>query len=139
MKKIIISLFIFGFIKTVSAQDLAPNQNPNFKTSLEKYLKVNDSLQEFMNTTVQQTYSAPDWYEQRMKRREDRRNFRRQLRLTNAQNRIFRNRWNGGWDNGWNNNWRWNNGWNNNWNFNNNWGFNRPGLGFGIDNFWFWF
>jgi hypothetical protein len=68
-----------------SAQALAPNQNPNYAASREKYMRLSDSLTRLHSTTLQDTYSAPDWYEQKMQRREDRRNFHRQLRLERAR------------------------------------------------------
>jgi hypothetical protein len=150
MKKI--NSLLFGLLLSVFslAQDLVQDQNPNYKASLEKYMKLEDSLGQNMNTTVQQTYTAPDWYDQKQQRRADRKNFRRQIRLANAQNRGFNNRWNNDliWNNGfnnrWNNNWGWNNNFNNNWGWNNNlnnnlWGWGRPTVGFNLGDFWFGF
>lgn len=67
------------------AQTLAPNQNPNYAVSRDKYMRLADSLTRWHSTTLQDTYAAPDWYEQKLQRREDRRDFRRQLRLERAR------------------------------------------------------
>jgi hypothetical protein len=67
------------------AQSLAPNQNPNYAVSRDKYMRLADSLTRLHGTTLQDTYAAPDWYEQKMQRRHDRREFRQQLRLERAR------------------------------------------------------
>ena len=89
MKTFYLSLAIFLALFAPSAraeaQTLAPNQNPNYAVSRDKYMRLADSLTRWHGTTVQDTYSAPDWYEQKMQRREDRRDFRRQLRLERAR------------------------------------------------------
>ena len=110
MKKLLLALFIFTGGYAASAQELAPDQNPNYKMSLEKYQGLQTNLQTTMNTTVQETYKAYDWSIAKEERKAERRNFRRERALFNSYN------------NGWNNN-SWNNGWNNN-NWNNNRGNN---------------
>jgi hypothetical protein len=67
------------------AQTLLPGQNPNYAVSRDKYMRLSDSLNRWHSTTLQETYAAPDWYEQKMQRREDRREFRQQLRLERAR------------------------------------------------------
>lgn len=133
MKKnfFLIGMLLFSTL-SFSQQGLFPDQNPQYNTSRDKYMLMKDSLMADMNTTVQQTYKAYDWYEARMQRRTDRRDFRRQLRVANAIAWNNNNNWNN-WDNrwGWNN--RFNNGWGNRWNN------RRPGIGFNTGNWWFWF
>lgn len=51
-------------------------QNPDFEISRSKYMAA-DSLRNSMNTTVQQTYTAYDWREDRKQRRMDRLDYRR--------------------------------------------------------------
>ena len=115
MKKLLLALTIIAGGYAASAQELAPDQNPNYKVSLEKYQAQSTSLNS-MNTTVQDTYKAYDWSTAKAERKAERRNFRRERTLFNNYN----NGWNNNnWNNGWNNNY-YNNGWNNN-RWNNNW------------------
>jgi hypothetical protein len=117
MKKLIFTMSIFAAGFATQAQELATDQNPNYKVSMDKYAGTQVSLQTTNNTTIQDTYKAYDFTEARAERRAERRNFRRDRRLFNN----FNNGWNNNWDNsfygnGWNN--RNNNQWNN---FNNRW------------------
>lgn len=68
-----------------AAQTLLPDQNPNYAVSRDKYMRLADSLTRLHGTTQHDTYAAPDWYEQKLQRRDDRREFRRQLRLERAR------------------------------------------------------
>ena len=90
MKKNLFTLFVMlSFSLIVSAQnDLAPDQNPNYAISRDKYMRLSDSVNRWHSTTLQNTYHAIDWVADRAKAREDRRDFRQQLRLERA-------RWNG--------------------------------------------
>jgi hypothetical protein len=108
MKKIIFILTIIATSFATQAQELAPDQNPNYKTSMEKYAATQVGLQSTNNTTIQSTYKAYDWSTAKAERKAERRNFRRE--------RALYNNYNNGWDYGWNNNLsnNWNNGWNNN-------------------------
>lgn len=116
MKKVLLSLIIIAAGFAANAQELAPDQNPNYKVSLEKYTANMVALQTTNNTTMQETYKAYDWSTAKAERKAERRNFRRERALFNAYN----NGWNNNnWNNGWNNN-NWNNGWNNNNRWNNN-------------------
>lgn len=118
MKKVIFTLSILLGAYASMAQDLAPDQNPNYKVSMDKYAANQVSLQTTNNTTIQDTYKAYDWSTAKAERKAERRNFRRE--------RILFNNYNNGWNNGWNNNGynNWNNNgynnWNNNWYNNNN-------------------
>lgn len=96
---------------TLTAQsNLAPDQNPDFASSRDKYMKIADSVNQWHGTTIQQTYKAFDWYEHKQELRNDRLQFRRQLRLqrnyyyyrpysnrsyyqNNSRNYYHRNRW----------------------------------------------
>jgi hypothetical protein len=76
-------LLIAGWLlsNTAGAQtSLAPDQNPNFAISRDKYVKIADSLNEWHSTTIQDTYKAIDWIADRQAARADRREFRRDLR-----------------------------------------------------------
>lgn len=115
MKKVIFTLSILLAAYATKAQDLAPDQNPNYKVSMDKYAANQVSLQTTNNTTIQDTYKAYDWSTAKAERKAERRNFRRE--------RILFNNYNNGWNNNGYNNWNNNNGynnWNNNWYNNNN-------------------
>ena len=91
MKKHLLAsaLLFFSFVvqTTASAQtSLAPDQNPAFAVSRDKYLRLADSMNAWHGTTFQQTYKAFDWYENKMERKEQRRQFRREIRSERARN-----------------------------------------------------
>ncbi len=67
------------------SQSLAPDQNPDYMVSQAKYMGMADSLNALHGTTPQETYKAIDWMADRQARRDERRAFRRQLRLERAQ------------------------------------------------------
>lgn len=80
-------LFISGLtIESARAQEssLAPDQNPRYKESQQQYMKKADSLTRTQSTTPQQTYKAYDWYQARMERRQQRREWRHQENLYNG-------------------------------------------------------
>ena len=64
---------------------LAPDQNPNYEISRDKYIKMADSLNEWHSTTQQNTYKAIDFMADRQEAKADRRQFRRDLRLERAR------------------------------------------------------
>ena len=68
-------------IATVSMCQTLPDQNPNYLISEAKYTSMADSLNSLHGTTPQETYKAIDWMADRQEAREQRRAFRRQLRL----------------------------------------------------------
>ena len=75
---------------TTAAAQLAPDQNPNFAVSRDKYMKVADSVNQWHSTTLQERYKAIDWLADRQEARAGRRDFRRQLRMERA-------RWSNDW------------------------------------------
>jgi hypothetical protein len=110
MKRIIFTLIILAAGFATQAQELAPDQNPNYAVSMDKYKATQTNLQTTMNTTVQDTYKAYDFRVARAERQAERRSFRRDRRLFNNYN----DNWNyNGFNNSYyGNNWN-NNGWNN--------------------------
>lgn len=68
-----------------------PDQNPNYKQSMDKYMAVSDSLTANLGTTYQDTYKAIDDYEDRIaaKRayREQRLAYRHERQMARIQNR----------------------------------------------------
>ena len=85
MKKFLLSFIIIAAGLSLHAQDLAPDQNPGYKTSMEKYKTMQVDLQTTMNTTVQSTYKAYDWTTAKAERKTARRNERREDRLFNQR------------------------------------------------------
>ncbi|MBS1743016.1 MAG: hypothetical protein JST81_08265 [Bacteroidetes bacterium] len=87
MQKILLLNFLVLISIAAGAQETtSPDQNPNYRQSLEKYIAQKDNLQTTMNTTVQQTYKAYDWYEAKQERKRQRIEDRRARRLYEAQN-----------------------------------------------------
>lgn len=121
-----IGSLLFG--QATYAQDLAPDQNPNYRVSMVKYMAVKDSLTGTLSTTVQDTYKAYDWYEAKMERKAQKKQWRHEERMARAK--YGRNYYS--YDNGYYGNYynRYNSGWSN-WN---NW---RPSIGFKTGNWWF--
>lgn len=142
MKK---ALYILGVaLMTVSlkanAQELVPDQNPNYQNSAQKYAERSDDLTANQSETVQDTYKAYDWREakaeakqQRIDRRYELRKMRYQSRNRCYNNYRYRRYNNGYYNNGYNYN-GFNNGYNNYYNgcnngYYNNGVFGTPNLG----------
>lgn len=68
----------------IAQTGLAPDQNPNFMESQNKYMYLADSLNAFHSTTIQDTYKAIDFLADKREARAERRAFRRELRMARA-------------------------------------------------------
>lgn len=108
--KTIYALALFLFSLGLSAQEIS-DQNPNHKSSYQKYLKVSDSYIKKQGTTEQQTYVAIDPMEEkriRKKLRKDswamRRTWRHEERLEAAKNTRVRVSSRARFHTGWNTN-----------------------------------
>ncbi len=76
--------------KVITAQeDLAPDQNPNYKKSQEKYMAKKDSLTKNEGTTVQATYKAIDDTQIKQEQKDLRRSNRQDRRLARINNRRY--------------------------------------------------
>ncbi|MHC5200822.1 hypothetical protein [Myroides sp. LJL119] len=112
--------------KTCYSQELAPDQNPNYRSSMLEYISVSDSINQGQGTTFQDTYKAYDWYEAKQERKDLRRAYRQELRMERAKNsRNYYNGYSGGYYGNYYNNY---NRWNWNW---------RPNIGYRTGNWWF--
>lgn len=122
MKLILLTVFCFSaYAIQAQTQQLAPDQNPNYFISQQKYMQQRDSLQIGMNTTLQQTYKTYDWYEAKLEKKQNRIQNRNERRLYRAYNSD-------GYYNGYNNY------------YNNRYGFrNSSRIGYRTGNWWFWF
>jgi hypothetical protein len=76
---------------SMSQTGLVQDQNPNYLISEAKYTKMADSLNSLHGTTPQETYKAIDWMADRREAREQRRAFRRELRLERARYGWYNN------------------------------------------------
>ena len=88
MKKLLLSLFIIVAGFAANAQELSPDQNPNYKVSMEKY-KAIQTAQTTMNTTLQETYKAYDWRTSKVEKKAERKAERREYRLFNNYNQQY--------------------------------------------------
>lgn len=87
--------FVLVTAIAATAQTLAPDQNPSFMVSQARYMQMADSINSWHGTTVQDTYKAIDYYEDKLALRANRKAWRRELRMERARN--------SGWYNGYNN------------------------------------
>ncbi|AJH13622.1 hypothetical protein SAMN04488089_10180 [Myroides profundi] len=115
------------FSQATYAQELAPDQNPNYRVSMVKYMAQKDSLTATLSTTVQDTYKAYDWYEAKMERKAQKKQWRHEERMARAKyGRSYYS-----YDNGYYGNYNsYYSGWN-------NWNTWRPNIGFRTGNWWF--
>jgi uncharacterized protein YchJ len=70
---------------SMSQTTVAEDQNPNYMISQAKYTAMADSMNSWHGTTPQETYKAIDWMADRQEARDQRRAFRRELRLARAR------------------------------------------------------
>jgi uncharacterized protein YxeA len=66
---------------------LAPDQNPQYMQSQNKYTAMADSVTKLHATTLQNTYKAYDFMEAKAERKAERISYRRNLRLERVRNR----------------------------------------------------
>jgi hypothetical protein len=76
---------------SMSQTNLVEDQNPNYFISQAKYTSMADSLNSLHGTTPQETYKAIDWVADRQEARDQRRAFRRELRMERAKNGWYYN------------------------------------------------
>lgn len=118
MKTLASIIFTVIFYSSINAQNvsgtvtLAPDQNPNYERSRDKYMKESENLTKNESQTIQQTYKAIDDVQAKQERRElaaSRRHERKMARIQSRGNR----RYNRGYNNGNYNNGYYYNGYNN--------------------------
>jgi signal transduction histidine kinase len=128
MKQILPLIICFISLTALAQSSLAPDQNPNYLISQQKYMQHKDSLQSTMNTTVQQTYKAYDWYQAKLERKQNRIENRNQRRLYNSyyNGSRYYNAYDYSGYNGYRNNYYGNR-------------YRSPYTGYRSGNWWFWF
>lgn len=93
MKSILLTASLILVIAfTGTAQNAQQEQNPSFMISQARYMKMADSINSWHSTTLQETYKAIDYLEDKRELRANRRAWRRELRMERARN--------SGWYNG---------------------------------------
>lgn len=70
-------------------EELSPDQNPNYKKSLEKYMAKKEELTKNEGTTVQATYKAIDDMQIKQERKDLRRSNRQDRRLARINNNGY--------------------------------------------------
>ncbi|MBO9636036.1 MAG: hypothetical protein J7578_23235 [Chitinophagaceae bacterium] len=86
MKKVLLPLFAFIVLAvTAEAQNLAPDQNPRYMESQQRYMRMADSINAWHSTTPQETYKAIDYLQDKRDARAARKAFRRELRMERAR------------------------------------------------------
>lgn len=126
-------LFVIAFVGLTMnvvngyAQELAPDQNPNYRSSMLHYVAIADSINATEGTTLQDTYKAYDWWEAKQEKKALRRLNRQEIRMERAKySRNYYDGYSGGY---YGNYYNYNNrGWNWNW---------MPRIGFRTGNWWF--
>lgn len=75
-----------SYAQTEETSTSVADQNPNYRQALQKYKSQQDKLVATMNSTIQETYKAYDWYEAKQERKQQRIADRRERRLYELQN-----------------------------------------------------
>jgi hypothetical protein len=97
-RNVLYNLFLLPLAMLIAtwgmSQTVVEDQNPNYMISQAKYESMADSLNALHGTTPQETYKAIDWMADRQEARDQRRAFRRQLRLERAKYGWYYNDYN---------------------------------------------
>lgn len=88
---LLLPLAMFLATWSMSQTNLVEDQNPNYLVSQAKYTSMADSLNSLHGTTPQETYKAIDWLADKREARDQRRAFRRELRMERAKNGWYYN------------------------------------------------
>jgi len=87
MKNLSVILFGFGLLFGLSslAQGQTPDQNPNHQISADKYAQQSENLLKKQGETIQATYKAYDWTENKQAQKQARIDRNHQLRMERAR------------------------------------------------------
>ena len=95
MKSILLTaslILVITLTGTAQNTQSLQEQNPSFMVSQARYMKMADSINSWHSTTLQETYKAIDYLEDKREQRANRRAWRHELRMERARN--------SGWYNG---------------------------------------
>lgn len=84
----IVALLISSTV-TKAQEELAPDQNPNYRRSMEKYIAEKDELLKNQGKTIQATYKAIDDMQLKQERKALRKSNRQERRLARINNRGY--------------------------------------------------
>lgn len=114
----VVALSFFMSTQSVNAQELVPDQNPNYKKSMDKYMANKDELLKNQGKTIQDTYKAIDDMQIRQDRKDQRRAWRQERRIARINNRgsYYRGGYSSPYYGGYNNPYSYNNGYSNGYN-----------------------
>ncbi|MCW3467108.1 hypothetical protein [Chitinophaga nivalis] len=88
-RSLLVGISLATTMSVKAQQALLPDQNPRYRESMDYYLLKEDSLTRQQSTTVQQTYKAYDFFEAKRERRDQRRQWRHEWRMANANNYSY--------------------------------------------------
>lgn len=89
---ILLALMLSTSYTSIKAQSgPVADQNPNYAVSRDRYMKMSDSINTWHSTTVQQTYKAIDYLEDKREQRIERKAFHREMRLAAVRNGWYYN------------------------------------------------
>lgn len=92
LRRICLSLFatlMLGTGISKAQEELTPDQNPNYKKSLEKYMAQKEELTKNEGTTVQATYKAIDDMQLKQERKDLRKSNRQDRRMARINNNRY--------------------------------------------------
>ncbi|NII24568.1 hypothetical protein HB364_05745 [Pseudoflavitalea sp. X16] len=88
MKSILLtaSLVVVSALTSTAQDNSLAQQNPSYMVSQARYMKMADSINSWHGTTIQDTYKAIDYLEDKREQRANRRAWRHELRMERARN-----------------------------------------------------
>lgn len=119
MKSILLTaslVVVIALTGTAQNSENLQEQNPSFMVSQARYMKMADSINSWHGTTLQETYKAIDYLEDKREQRANRRAWRHEIRMERARN--------SGWYNGYYNDYYYypyNSFYNRSWGYNRRW------------------
>lgn len=86
---LLVSITMLNPITIIAQNDLTPDQNPNYKKSMEKYMGMKDKLTKNQGTTVQATYKAIDDMQIKRERKDVKKANRQKRRMSRIENNGY--------------------------------------------------
>ncbi len=84
-------LLLTTYTSAKAQSGLAEDQNPDYAVSRDRYMKMADSVNTWHSTTIQQTYKAIDYLENKREERIEQRAFDREIRLAAVRSGWYDN------------------------------------------------
>lgn len=80
MKATTLIALILISLNTLILAQTNPDQNPNYKKSMDKYIELKDTAHIYMSSTIHDVYKIVDWTEQKQKRKDLKKSRKHELR-----------------------------------------------------------